>query len=157
MSIGYGIYVLRGIGIIFNQPFNWLETLSAVQKKKMQNSELLQSKSDEIACGMEKVINEFLQRKHEEGIDSLISTVDKLLEIMPSKQVSERLEVLRSKYLIETSDSKEKVRSIQYIAWLGKPDDIPFLEQFQSEKERDVAVRDSAKKAIEIINKRSMD
>lgn len=80
-------------------------------------------------------------------MDTINSVIERFLEIFSDRQTSKRFEVIRSKAFFYLGDEREKIRSLQYIAFLGNSQDIAFLDKIIIDPQQSTDVKLAAQKA----------
>lgn len=74
-------------------------------------------------------------------MEIITGVTEKIAEILSDRPILKRFEVIRSKALFQLGDEKEKVRSIQYIGFLGSSQDVAFLDEVYANTQYNSEIR----------------
>lgn len=131
-----------------------LKETEDVANRLRKELKVLAGQATDIPKVMEQEI-EALLRSHGNKMTYIINSVtEKIAEIFSDRATLKRFEVIRSKAFFQLGDEREKIRSLQYISFLGSSEDLVFLDKVAADPEQTAEVRLAAQKAKTMIQAR---
>ena len=132
------------------------DSLHSAQERWEKELQAFEEERKNITKVVHMQIESALKNQNNKIINTINPFIEKIAEMFYDRETLKRLEVIRSKTYFQLGDQEEKIRSLQYIGFLGNSGDIEFLDKVVTDSQQSDKVRFIAQKAKAIIQQRGV-